>query len=163
MILFFHLRYLVIFVRTMKKLLTLAMLSLLLVQCDALSAPSVAGPRNPVGSINDESAEYATLFAKDQQHKTQETAEVLNYLLNDNDPEDSFTALVIENTSNCNIIVRAVAVDQKHIYNLPVPRKAKNHFKIHKGNYTLKSNVCTARYYSQKSIFDSLILTIRTN
>lgn len=135
----------------------------LLLNCTGL-IPTYGG--YPLPSTSPEAAEkkeFADLMAKDQVNKDQRTAEVLTYLLNDDDPEDPKTALVVENTSSCDIILRVVSVDGKRIYNLPIPRNAKNHFIVYKGNYTLKSNVCTAKYYSQKSIFDSMVLTIRVN
>lgn len=90
-------------------------------------------------------------------------AEVLTYLLNDDDPKDKQTAAVIENISSCNIILRLVGINNNVIYNLPIARNSKNQFVIDKGNFTLKSNVCGAKYYSQKNIKDPLILKLSTN
>lgn len=133
-----------------------------LVQCNANhTSTTVYRPDNAsTPTSTDEAPEFADLVAKDQLNKTNETADVLNYLLNDEDPNDPNTALVLENTSGCNIIVRMVHVDGNCIYNLPVPKNGKNHFKIAKGNYTLKANVCHAKYYSQKHISESITVKI---
>lgn len=141
-----------------------AALLFLFIQCDVLPSNfPVYQPGATTSGIPNENKEFADLMEKDQVNKKQKTAEVLTYLLNDPEPEDPYTATVIENTSNCNIIVRLVAVNGSQIYNLPIPRNGKNHFKIAKGNYTLKSNVCEAKYYSQKSITEPLILKLTAN
>ena len=114
-------------------------------------------------SSSNENREFSALLEKDQINKKYVTAEVLTYLLNDSDPQDKNTAAVIENTSNCNIIVRLVGVQNNQIYNLPISRNSKNQFVILKGNYTLKSNICGAKYYSQKNIVDPLILKLSNN
>lgn len=113
-------------------------------------------------SVN-ENQEFNSLMEKDLINKKRVNAEVLTYLLNDGDPEEKSTATVIENASNCNIIVRVVGINNNEIYNLPIARHSKNQFVIKKGNYTLKSNICGANYYSQKNILDALILKLSSN
>lgn len=117
---------------------------------------------NSTSSVN-EKKEFSTLMEKDQVNKKRVTAEVLTHLLNDPDPDEKTTAAVIENTSRCDIIVRLVGISNNKIYNLPVPRLGKNQFIIEKGNYTLKSNICGAKYYSQKNITEPLILELSNN
>lgn len=107
--------------------------------------------------------EFKTLWDKDQINKKKVNAEVLTFLLNDSDPKEKSTAVVIENISNCNIIVRMVNVNGNQIYNLPIPRNGKNQFVIEKGSYTLKSKICGANYYSQKNISEPLILKLSSN
>lgn len=137
---------------------------LLMMQCDVLPTNyPVYRPGSSSTVSTNESREFADLMEKDQINKKQKTAEVLTYLLNDPEPEDPYTATVIENISGCDIIVRLVAVKGNQIYNLPIPRNGKNHFKIAKGSYTLKSNVCEAKYYSQKYIYEPLILKLSNN
>ena len=119
-------------------------------------------PQNSSNTIN-ENKEFATLLEKDQFNKKKINAEVLTYLLNDSDPQENSTAAVIENTSSCNIILRLVGIQNNQIYNLPISRDSKNQFVILKGNYTLKSNICGAKYYSQKNILEPLILKLSTN
>lgn len=136
---------------------------LFLLSCQTLPVGhTVYPPTTPQSSSNDtnESREFTTLQATDQMNKKKVTAEVLTYLLNDSEPQEKSTAAVIENTSNCNIILRLVAVQNNQIYNLPISRNSKNQFVILKGNYTLRSNICGATYYSQKNIIEPLILKL---
>ena len=114
-------------------------------------------------STINENREFSVLLEKDQINKKKVNAEVLTYLLNDSDPQEKSTAAVIENTSSCNIILRLVGIQNNQIYNLPISRNSKNQFVILKGNYTLKSNICGAKYYSQKNILEPLILKLSNN
>ncbi|WP_332030996.1 DUF6759 domain-containing protein [Kaistella sp.] len=139
------------------KKIYLLVLGFLMIQCDVV--PNSGYRTNNPGSV-DESKEFADLMEKDQTDKNKKTAEVLTYLLNDTDPADPYTVAVIDNLSGCNIIVRLVAVKGNQIYNLPVAKNSKNHFKIAKGSYTMRSNVCESKYYSQKSITEPLILKL---
>ena len=139
----------------------LIILLFLFVQCDVLpSTTPVYRPKAPTTVSAGESKEFEELMAKDQINKKKVTAEVLTYLLNDTDPADPYTVAVIDNLSGCNIIVRLVAIKGNQIYNLPVAKNSKNHFKIAKGSYTMRSNVCESKYYSQKSISEPLILKL---
>ena len=145
--------------KSLKKLYVLV-LGFLMIQCDVV--PNSGYRTNNPGSV-DESKEFADLIEKDQIDKNKKTAEVLTYLINDTDPADPYTVAVIDNLSGCNIIVRLVAVKGNQIYNLPVPKHSKNQFVIYKGNYTMKANVCAAKYYSQKQISAPLILKLSGN
>lgn len=134
----------------------------LLVQCDIL--PTNYPVYNPNSTNNSASnREFEDLLANDNINKKKVNAEVLTYLLNDTDPAETHTATVIENTSRCNIIVRMVGISSTQIYNLPISANSKNQFVIKKGNYTLKSSLCGANYYSQKNVSDPLILKLSSN
>ncbi len=139
---------------------------LFLVSCDVIPVENTiyrpTYPQSSSDTIN-ESSEFATLLEKDRVNKKQVTAKVLTYLLNDSDPEEKNTAAVIENSSSCNMILRLVSVHSNQIYNLPIARNSKNQFVILKGNYTLKSYICGAKYYSQKNILEPLILKLSNN
>ncbi|WP_226063161.1 DUF6759 domain-containing protein [Kaistella polysaccharea] len=145
-----------------------ALLLFLFLSCDILPPGSVyrsfPGTNTSASSgSRSESSEFNDLMAKDQINKKKVTAEVLTYLLNDPDPTEKQTAAVIENTSNCNIIIRVVGISNNLIYNFPIGRQSKNQFVIDKGNYTLKSDICGANYYSQKNISEPLILKLSNN
>jgi len=142
---------------------SLFLLLFLLVQCDVFpSTIPIYQPRTSSASAN-ESKEFDELMEKDQINKKKVTAEVLTYLLNETEYDDPKTAAVIENNSNCNIILRLVEIQGNRIYNLPIPKNSKNQFIIYKGSYTLKSNVCDAKYYSQKLISTPLLLKLSGN
>lgn len=138
------------------KLIFLFAFLFILSGCDVLPAGSVYGSTSTTNERN----EFATLMAKDKINKDKVTAEVLTYLLNDSDPKESRTAVVITNNSNCDIIFRMVRLNKNLIYNLPIARNSKNQFVVEKGNYTLKSKICNANYYSQKNIIEPLILKL---
>lgn len=141
---------------------------LFLMSCDMIPVgntvyrPTATYPQNSSNTATEKS-EFGTLMEKDQINKKYVNAEVLTYLLNDPDPNEKRTAAVIENASRCDIIVRLVGVQNNQIYNLPISRNSKNQFVVEKGNYTLKSTICGANYYSQKNIIEPLILKLSNN
>lgn len=139
------------------RLFALLGISFLLSGCDVLPPGSVS---RSTSASPDEKSEFSALMEKDKINKNKVTAEVLNYLLNESDPRDFRTAIVIENKSNCDMILRMVRLNKNLVYNLPVARNSKNQFVIEKGNYTLKSKICKANYYSQKNIADALSLKL---
>ena len=140
----------------------LFLLLFFVVQCDIMPSAKPVYPSKKV-VLKTENKEFEELMEKDQINKKQVTAVVLTYLLNDDDSNDPKTAAVIDNNSNCNIILRLVEIKGNRIYNLPIPKHSKNQFVIYKGSYTMKSNVCAAKYYSQKQISAPLILKLSGN
>lgn len=140
----------------------LFLLLFFVVQCDIMPSANPVYPSKTT-VLKTENKEFEELMEKDQINKKQVTAEVLTYLLNDDDPNDPKTAAVIDNNSSCDIILRLVEIQGNRIYNLPVPKNSKNQFVIYKGSYTMKSNVCAAKYYSQKQISAPLILKLSGN
>lgn len=140
----------------------LFLLLFFVVQCDIMPSAKPVYPSKKV-VLKTENKEFEELMEKDQINKKQLTAEVLTYLLNDDDSNDPKTAAVIDNNSSCDIILRLVEIQGNRIYNLPVPKNSKNQFVIYKGNYTMKTNVCAAKYYSQKQISAPLILKLSGN
>lgn len=140
----------------------LFLLLFFVVQCDIMPSANPVYPSKTT-VLKTENKEFEELMEKDQINKKQVTAEVLTYLLNDDDSNDPKTAAVIDNNSNCNIILRLVEIKGNRIYNLPIPKNSKNQFVIYKGSYTMKTNVCAAKYYSQKQISAPLILKLSGN
>ncbi|OWK99484.1 hypothetical protein AP75_00630 [Kaistella haifensis DSM 19056] len=140
----------------------LFLLLFFVVQCDIMPSANPVYPSKTT-VLKTESNEFEELMEKDQINKKQVIAEVLTYLLNDDDSNDPKTAAVIDNNSSCDIILRLVEIQGNRIYNLPIPKHSKNQFVIYKGNYTMKTNVCAAKYYSQKQISAPLILKLSGN
>lgn len=140
----------------------LFLLLFFVVQCDIMPSANPVYPSKTT-VLKTENKEFEELMEKDQINKKQVTAEVLTYLLNDDDSNDPKTAAVIDNNSSCDIILRLVEIQGNRIYNLPVPKNSKNQFVIYKGSYTMKTNVCAAKYYSQKQISAPLILKLSGN
>ena len=139
----------------------------LFIKCNTLPINESVYRSNSSGSNSsdsgDESKEFAVLLKKDQINKNEIKAEALTYLLNESDPQDKNTAAIIENKSRCDIIVSLVGISTNRIYHLPIPKNSKNQFIIEKGNYTVQSKLCGAKYYSQKNIADPLILKLSNN
>ncbi|MBB5333227.1 DUF6759 domain-containing protein [Chryseobacterium koreense] len=145
------------------KSISALLIFLIVTSCEVLPLNSPASgnyPKQSTNNTSNESKEFADLMASDKIDKKKVTAQVLTYLLNDTDPKDTKTAAVITNESNCDIIVRLVGTQNNKFYNLPVSKNSKNQFVIEKGGYTLNSNVCGAKYYSQKIIVEPLIITL---
>lgn len=140
----------------------LFLLLFFVVQCDIMPSANPVYPSKTT-VLKSENKEFEELMEKDQINKKQVIAEVLTYLLNDDDSNDPKTAAVIDNNSSCDIILRLVEIQGNRIYNLPIPKHSKNQFVIYKGNYTMKTNVCAAKYYSQKQISAPLILKLSGN
>ncbi len=65
--------------------------------------------------------------------------------------------LLFKNNSDCNIVLR---IEGKDYYNLAVPARGENFIIVNKGSYTLTSNVCDMKYFSQKDIKRSIFVTI---
>lgn len=109
--------------------------------------------------VNPEEKEFNELIAitNPEEHK-KKTVNVLNSLF-DNDPNAKEVVVIIENKSNCNIIVRMEGTNGKK-YNLPVPTQKENSILIEKGDYTFTSLVCGANYISKKEIQKTLMVTL---
>ncbi len=106
-----------------------------------------------------EKQEFEMLMKQDSIHKHQTAAESLDVLLNEN-PGEKRVSLIINNNSNCNIIVRFAG---EKFYNLPIYRHSKNFIVVEKGTYSLGANLCNARYSATKTFDDSATMTLAEN
>ncbi len=95
-----------------------------------------------------ENAEFQKLMQSGSNAHTDKTVKLLNGLF-DNDPSSTTAILLVQNGSDCNIILR---VNGKQNYNLAVPARGENSVVIEKGSYTLVSTFCGLPYYATKSI-----------
>ena len=77
----------------------------------------------------------------------------------DNDPNSKESIVLIENKSDCNMIVRIEGVGRS-MYRLPVASKTENSIVVAKGNYLFSSNVCGAEYASQKSVHKAIMVSL---
>lgn len=89
--------------------------------------------------------------------KNAQATNVLNHLF-DNNPNKKEAYVQIINKSKCNLIVK---FDGKKFYNLDVAANNKNYILIDKGNYTLTTNICDAKYTSSKNINGDIVLTLK--
>lgn len=83
-----------------------------------------------------------------------ETAEVLTYLLNGASAEESKTALTVENTSNCNMILTVSG--NNYFKKIPIGKgKIGSVMLLKNQTYKLSGIVCKSSYQTSKFISDS--------
>jgi len=92
-----------------------------------------------------EAEEFKLLMNEDPVEHKMKTTKILNSLF-DNDPSSRESIVMIENKSDCNIIMRIEGVG--------------NSIVVDKGNYLFSSMVCGAQYASQKTIEKSLMVSL---
>lgn len=105
-----------------------------------------------------EASEFNMLMADNPVEHKNKTVKILNSLF-DNDPNAKECIVMIENKSDCNIIVRIEGIGNTK-YRLPVPAHGDNSMVIQKGDYLLTSIVCGAQYASQKTIQKPLMVAL---
>lgn len=107
-------------------------------------------------SHEEEAEEFESLLAANSQNHQGKTVKLLNQLF-DNDISNQEAILLLQNNSDCNMIVRIQGED---LYNLAVPAHGENSVVIKKGDYQLSSKVCTAQYSSTKKIVKNMLVTL---
>lgn len=114
-------------------------------------------PKNAVNDPNsNEAEEFKRLIAETSAEHREKTEQLLNTMLNE-DITKKESILLFKNNSDCNIVLR---IEGKEYYNLAVPAHGENFIIVNKGSYTLNSNVCDMKYFSQKDIKRSIFVTI---
>lgn len=140
----------------MRNAILLFILIVIFNSCESTNYPSNRVFNTNNSSFYTEKNEFEALMQKDKLDRTQRSAAVVTQLINDS-PSDKVAALVFENTTNCNIIVRIYGTKN---YTLPIYKHDKNYLIVDKGNYTFTSNFCDSKYKSQKNIVESLTVTL---
>ncbi len=133
----------------MNKLYFIAALALVLASC------AVQEDKTPIAE-RAEAYEFGQLMIQDSINKMDTAAESLDLLLNGS-PMDNHVSLLINNNSNCDIIVRFAG---DSTYNVPVRKNFRNFVVLEKGNYTVTSNLCFTHYAVRKTLMDSSTLTL---
>lgn len=105
---------------------------------------------------NSEAEEYSKLIAQNSGSHKEKTVKLLNQLF-DNDAANKDAILLIENKSDCNMIVR---IRGKEACNLAVPARGENSLVLKKGDYQLTGNACATQYSSVKSIAKNMLVTL---
>lgn len=112
-----------------------------------------------VAAIPDaEAQEFNMLMADNPVEHKNKTVKILNSLF-DNDPTTKECIVMIENKSDCNIIVRMESTGTIK-YRLPVPAHGDNSVVVQKGDYLFTSVVCGAQYASQKTIQKPIMVAL---
>lgn len=110
-------------------------------------------PGNSAAVVNSSHASEAEEFRQlmrstQEEHKTK-TVSLLNVLF-DEDKNKQDAILLIQNRSDCNLILRIHGKDE--FYRLAVPAKGENSIVVKKGSYELSSNICDGKYTSRKDL-----------
>lgn len=105
---------------------------------------------------NAETEEFRKLLDENSGNHQKKTVKLLNQLFN-NDVSNKEAILLLQNNSDCNMIVRIQGEDY---YNLAVPAHGENSVVIKKGDYQLNSNVCDVRYSSTKNIAKNMLVIL---
>ncbi len=107
---------------------------------------------------NAEAEEFNMLMAVSPVEHQNRTVKILNSLF-DNDPNAKESIVLIQNKSDCNIIVRMEGVGNTK-YRLAVPAHGDGSIVIEKGQYLFTSLVCGAQYASQKTIQGAIVVAL---
>jgi len=107
---------------------------------------------------NAEAEEFNMLMAVSPVEHKNRTVKILNSLF-DNDPNAKEAIILVQNKSDCNIIVRMEGVGTTK-YRLAVPAHGEGSIVIEKGQYLFTSLVCGAQYASQKTIERAIMVAL---
>ncbi|WP_226063178.1 DUF6759 domain-containing protein [Kaistella polysaccharea] len=107
---------------------------------------------------SNEQEEFLMLMSVSPMEHKNKTVQILNSLF-DNDPTSKESIVMIENKSNCNMIMRIEGVGNTK-YRLAVPTQAEGSIVVQKGSYLFTTKVCGADYASQKSVQKALIVSL---
>lgn len=110
------------------------------------------------GYADPEAEEFALLINQTPTEHKMKTTQILNSLF-DNDPTSKESIVMIENKSDCNIIMRIEGVGRTK-YRLAIPAQNENTIVVEKGNYLFTSLVCGADYASQKTVEKSVLVSL---
>lgn len=114
-------------------------------------------PKSVMNNPNsDEAEEFKKLIAETSKEHSEKTVKLLNTLF-DQDINSKEAILLIQNNSDCNMIVR---INGKAFYNLAVPAHGENSLVLNKGRYDLTSLVCGSKYQSTKDIQKSMVVIL---
>lgn len=101
--------------------------------------------RRPYSS---EAVEFQRLMTQNSAAMKEKTVKLLNQLF-DNDISNQEAILMVQNNSDCNMIMR---ISGDRFYNLAVPARGENSIVLHKGKYILWSNLCDEQYVAEKDV-----------
>ena len=106
----------------------------------------------------DEQEEFLMLMSVSPIEHKNKTVQILNSLF-DNDPNGKESIVMIENKSDCNMIMRIEGVGNTR-YRLAIPSQAESAIVVQKGSYLFSSKVCGAEYASQKTLEKAIMVSL---
>ena len=129
---------------------------------DMASATAAAVAAGTISSgasfVNSEQEEFEMLMSVSPQDHKNKTVDLLNSLF-DNDPNSKTVIVMVENKSDCDMIIRMEGTGHTK-YRLPIPSKSENSIVIEKGDYLFTGLVCGAQYASQKSVQKAIMVSL---
>ncbi|MBU4537277.1 MAG: hypothetical protein L6264_12170 [Weeksellaceae bacterium] len=112
----------------------------------------------PAVTDNPEEEEFKLLMSVNPVEHKNNTVKILNSLF-DNDPNSKESIVMIENKSDCNIIMRIEGVGNTK-YRLAIPARGDNTIVVAKGDYLFSSLLCGAQYASQKTVQKAIMVAL---
>lgn len=104
-----------------------------------------------------EAAEFKELITTTSTAQKEKTVKLLNTLF-DQDINEKEAILLVQNNSDCNMIMRIQGKDQ--FYNLAIPAHGENSIVLNKGEYDLNSNICDVKYVSKKDMKKNMMIML---
>jgi hypothetical protein len=105
-----------------------------------------------------EAEEFKLLMNESPEEHKRKTVGLLNKLF-DNDPSSKEVIVMIENKSDCDMIMRIEGVGYTK-QRLPIAAHQENSIVLPKGSYLFSSVLCGAQYSSQKSLQKNIIVSL---
>lgn len=106
-----------------------------------------------------EEAEFNMLMNDSPIEHKAKTVQLLNKLF-DNDPSSKDCIVMIQNKSDCNMIMRIEGVGNTK-YRLAIAANNENSVVVQKGDYLFSSMVCGAQYASQKTVQKAMMVSLK--
>ena len=105
-----------------------------------------------------EAEEFKMLMNESPEEHKRKTVGLLNKLF-DNDPSSKEVIVMIENKSDCDMIMRIEGVGYTK-FRLAIPARNENSIVLPKGSYLFSSLVCGSQYSSQKTVQKNIIVSL---
>ena len=106
-----------------------------------------------------EESEYNMLMNESSIEHKAKTVQILNKLF-DNDPSSKDCIVMIQNKSDCNMIMRIDGVGNTK-YRLAIAANDENSVVVQKGDYLFTSVVCGSQYASQKTVQKAMMVSLK--
>ena len=144
----------------MKKLLVLAGTSIVLTSCSVNYGGYPIRNPYPANSGGSSAANTEREYNELMKTHKPETAQVLNDLLNNDDPGNPKTSISVNNSSPCNMVLTISG--NNFFKKIPIGAGKTGYTMVTKNqNYSLSGMVCNSRNQSTKFITTSFSITLR--
>lgn len=121
-------------------------------------ASAVANTAMATSLSSAEEVEFKSLMNESPVEHKNKTVKLLNSLF-DNDPNSKEVIVMVENKSDCNMIMRMEGIGYQK-YRLAIPAHSEHSIVLPKGDYLFTSIVCGAQYASQKTVQKAIMVSL---